>query len=214
MENPSIIALNCPKCGATLSIPKGITYLTCNYCHSKLNLFQNDSIVALQMVSEQVAAVKEDTDIIASELTLKRLKKELNNLIDDQNSLIYAVAHVSITSDRDDDNLNAYIPERFRVFAIYTIEGLYNEKPGTTRRSIFSKAPNTSDRRRWLDQLFSEEDFKLMIEKFNVEKVEYKKTKKNLAIEKYISQIHDLISINQKIEQKRNQISDIKSKLG
>lgn len=166
------------------------------------------------MVSEQVAAVKEDTDIIASELTLKRLKKELNNLIDDQNSLIYAVAHVSITSDRDDDNLNAYIPERFRVFAIYTIEGLYNEKPGTTRRSIFSKAPNTSDRRRWLDQLFSEEDFKLMIEKFNVEKVEYKKTKKNLAIEKYISQIHDLISINQKIEQKRNQISDIKSKLG
>lgn len=214
MDSPEIIALNCPKCGATLSIPKGLTTLTCNYCHSKLTLFQNDSVSALQMVSEKVAAVKEDTDIIASELTLKRLKKELSHLLDDQNSLIYAIARVKLRWDSDGDyHIGAYIPESFKVFAAYAIKGIYDGKPGAIKRSMFSKPPDSSDRYKWMQTVFSEDDFKSLLEKLDTEKEQYKNKKKNLAIEKFINQIQELIEINRQIETKRKQVSETKAKL-
>ena len=214
MDSPEIIALNCPKCGATLSIPKGLTTLTCNYCHSKLTLFQNDSISALQLVSEKVAAVKEDTDIIASELTLKRLKKELSRLLDEQNSLLTAIAIVNPGWDQDGDyQIGAYIPESFQVYTRYTIEGIYTEKPGVTKRSLFSKKPDYTDRKKWMRTSFSEDDFRLLIEKLNADKERYKNQKKNLAIEKFINQIQELIEINRQIEAKSKQVSETKAKL-
>ena len=188
--------------------------MTCNYCHSKLTLFQNDSISALQLVSEKVAAVKEDTDIIASELTLKRLKKELSRLLDEQNSLLTAIAIVNLGWDSDGDyQIGAYIPNSFRVFTNYIIEGIYTEKPGVTKRSFFSKEPDYTDRKKWMRTSFSEDDFRLLIEKLNADKERYKNQKKNLAIEKFINQIQELIEINRQIEAKSKQVSETKAKL-
>lgn len=215
MTSIEIIPMNCPCCGAVLSIPKGLTYLTCNYCQSQLHFFHTPSISSLQLISDKIVGVKNDAEIISAELTYTRLKKELNKLINLRDALYYMVAAVQVASADyywNDHDLDYQMPSGFKIFAEVTMDNIYYGKPGSPSKPFFTETSFLEKKER-LKSTFIEEDFKFLIRKFLNEPDKCHQSKKKLAIEKYISRIEELIKVNREIEVKAEQISEIKSLL-
>ena len=216
MGLPEIISLNCPKCGATLSVPKGLNYFSCNYCNSKLALFQNDSVIGLKIFSENIMDVKNDMDAIASEMALKRHQEELSRLLDLQNALSSMIAYVQVSASshhKDDHYLDCFISTRFKLLAKYSILNILDKKPGSPKRGLFSGEPDSIKIKSQLMTLFSIEDFKILLSEVKTGAINFTKEKEKLAIEKYIDRIEELIIVITEIEEKRKQISTIKDRL-
>ncbi len=204
MENSDILSLKCPQCGATLDMLQEQKYLTCNYCKSKL-------LISVNIVSEL-----NDANTIASELTLKRLQKELGCLLDLQNSLCTMIAYVKLSGSshyKDDRDLEYFISEKFSTFAKYAMIHIMDKKPGSPKRTIFSGEPDSIKIRTQLMSSFSNEDLNSLIQKFINYDCGRSNGKENLAIAKYVSRIEELIKINIEIDEKRKQISTIKERL-
>jgi|GEM_PF-3416579 len=216
MGFPEIISLNCPKCGATLSVPKGLSCFSCNYCNSKLSIFQNDSIIGLNIISENIMDMKNDMDAIASEMALKRHQKELTCLLDLQNSLSTMIAYVQVSGSShhwDDRYLDCFFSTRFKLLAKFSILDILDKKPGSPKRGLFSGEPDSLKIKSQLMNLFSIEDLKILLCDVKTGALNFTKEKEKLAIEKYIGRIEELIIVNTEIEEKRKQISTIKERL-
>jgi predicted RNA-binding Zn-ribbon protein involved in translation (DUF1610 family) len=74
---PASVTLKCPNCGANLSISPEADVFACGYCGAQQIVRRDGGTVSLKLIGEAVAAVKAQTDLIARELKLSRLKQDL-----------------------------------------------------------------------------------------------------------------------------------------
>jgi len=79
-ERLKIVNLKCPNCGGVLEIHDDMERFTCAYCGSEQIVTRRGGTVALKLVVDAVARVQVGTDKTASELAIKRLILEIDNL--------------------------------------------------------------------------------------------------------------------------------------
>jgi hypothetical protein len=77
MTEARIFALQCPSCGAGLSVASSLDVFSCSYCGATIKLAQSGGTVALELLGRQLAGVQRGTDKTAAELALRRLSDEL-----------------------------------------------------------------------------------------------------------------------------------------
>jgi DNA-directed RNA polymerase subunit RPC12/RpoP len=78
MEN--LITLSCPTCGGKLEITENIDRFVCDYCGSEYIVKRGGGIVSLAPVVESIQKMQSDTNVIRSELAIRRLEKEILDL--------------------------------------------------------------------------------------------------------------------------------------
>lgn len=71
-----VIKLCCQGCGADLSVNDGIRFLTCNYCHSKLEVVRDASTTHTKVLEK----LEHTTDQIAGKLQVLELQNELERI--------------------------------------------------------------------------------------------------------------------------------------
>ena len=69
------VSVCCDSCGGTLDFPQGVSFVTCNYCKSKLKVKVTDSASFTEVI-EEVRAMSEDVKTIKSQNELERLDRE------------------------------------------------------------------------------------------------------------------------------------------
>ncbi len=69
------VSVCCDSCGASLEFPNGVSFVTCNYCKSKLKVKQTSSTSYTEIV-EEVRAMSEDVESLKKESRLERLDRE------------------------------------------------------------------------------------------------------------------------------------------
>lgn len=72
----------CNNCGAPLTVPEGVNFVTCSHCNSQLAVKRNESI----LYTERLTQLEGRTDTMADELQRLKMQQELNRLDDDWNS--------------------------------------------------------------------------------------------------------------------------------
>ena len=70
------LALNCNNCGAPLSVPDGVRFLTCSFCQSQLEVVQEGN-AAFTKVLEQL---QERTEQVATDVERLKLQNQLLSL--------------------------------------------------------------------------------------------------------------------------------------
>lgn len=77
---PEFVSLTCPSCGGKLQIGNDVDRFACSYCGSEHVVKRSGGIVSLAPVIEEIRSVKKGVDKTASELAIKRLQEEQNNV--------------------------------------------------------------------------------------------------------------------------------------
>jgi hypothetical protein len=77
MADVQIYALQCPGCGAKLSVAKSLEVFGCSYCGATIKLAQSGGTVALELLTGHLEGVRRGTDKTAAELALRRLNETL-----------------------------------------------------------------------------------------------------------------------------------------
>ena len=77
---PEFVSLTWPSCGGKLQIGNDVDRFACSYCGSEHVVKRSGGIVSLAPVIEEIRSVKNGVDKTASELAIKRLQEEQNNL--------------------------------------------------------------------------------------------------------------------------------------
>jgi len=77
---PDFFTLSCPTCGGKLQITNDIERFACGNCGNEHLVHRSGGIVSLTPVIEGLKQVQVGVDKTASELALKRLKKEVEEL--------------------------------------------------------------------------------------------------------------------------------------
>ena len=67
------LALTCSNCGAPISIPRGVDFLTCSHCQSQLIVKETDGAIFTSVLQE----IDERTGRVEDELQFLRLRDEL-----------------------------------------------------------------------------------------------------------------------------------------
>jgi len=75
------VTLTCPNCGGKLEITNDIERFACSYCGTEHVVRRSGGVVSLIAIVDGLKGVKTGVDKTASELAIKRLEGELNNLI-------------------------------------------------------------------------------------------------------------------------------------
>ena len=174
--------MHCPNCNAPLDIPENSTIKTfvCNSCQSTLSLFQNSSISSLEILSKGIEQVSENTNVVASELTLVRLEKELEELKIKKDILL------DIVSLYKNENHTEY--EKFSITSNgHILSGflkkIYEKKIGK-KLNIFQE-----------DKIFSISN--ASIEKIKKYKLFFEETYKNKELSEYLTKTKDLLIIEE-----------------
>jgi DNA-directed RNA polymerase subunit RPC12/RpoP len=74
------VTLTCPTCGGKLQITPDIDRFACTHCGNEHIVKRSEGIIAIQPLAESLTALKRATDRTASELAIRRLTEELNQL--------------------------------------------------------------------------------------------------------------------------------------
>ncbi len=74
------ISLSCPTCGAKLQLTEDIEQFTCRSCGNEHIIRRGGGIVSVAPVVEGLKEVKTGVDKTAAELSITRLKEEINKL--------------------------------------------------------------------------------------------------------------------------------------
>jgi hypothetical protein len=74
------VTLTCPSCGGKLQITTDIEHFACAHCGNEHVVNRAGGVVSLAPVSQELKDVKKGVDRTASELTIKRLTKEIDDL--------------------------------------------------------------------------------------------------------------------------------------
>lgn len=80
-SQPSIIALRCTNCGASLSISAEMNQFACGYCGTGLTVERQGGTISLRIIEQAIGRVQISTDKTAAELALKRLDQELQQVV-------------------------------------------------------------------------------------------------------------------------------------
>ncbi|HEY2953393.1 MAG TPA: hypothetical protein VGK40_12465 [Verrucomicrobiae bacterium] len=73
------LSLTCQKCGAPLAVAEGVRFLTCNYCHSRLEIVRDESSThtrLLENLERRSAEIVENLEVIKLQNQLERLDRE------------------------------------------------------------------------------------------------------------------------------------------
>ena len=76
----NFVTLTCPTCGGRLEIAKNIERFACGFCGNELIVQRAGGIVSIMPVVEELKQVKSGVDRTASELALKRLRREIKEV--------------------------------------------------------------------------------------------------------------------------------------
>lgn len=79
--------LSCPSCGAKLQIGNDVDKFACGYCGNEHVVKRSGGIISLAPVVEQLKDVKIGVDKTASELAVRRLRQEIDELKSKRNAI-------------------------------------------------------------------------------------------------------------------------------
>jgi len=74
------VTLTCPTCGGKLQITPDIDRFACTHCGNEHLVKRSEGVIAIQPLAESLTGLKRATDRTASELAIRRLTEELNQL--------------------------------------------------------------------------------------------------------------------------------------
>ena len=74
------ISLTCPKCGAKLQVKNGIDQFACEHCGTEHIVKREGGTISIAPIVEQLQSVNKGVDKTASELAIKRLRDEINEI--------------------------------------------------------------------------------------------------------------------------------------
>lgn len=75
-----IFNMKCPNCGGSLEVGEDTTQFTCGYCGSEQFVERKGGMIQLRLLEDSVVKIESNTNRMANELALERLKKELEVL--------------------------------------------------------------------------------------------------------------------------------------
>jgi hypothetical protein len=75
--DPIAVTLQCPGCGAKISISESMSLFACRYCGATVKVQRTESVIALDLVADAVNRVQQGTDRTAAELAIRRLSEQL-----------------------------------------------------------------------------------------------------------------------------------------
>jgi len=75
-----VTALACTKCGSQLEIPLGIDRFACSHCGVQHSVNRGGGIISIEPIIDGLDNIREGTDRTASELAIKRLNKDKEEL--------------------------------------------------------------------------------------------------------------------------------------
>jgi ribosomal protein S27E len=81
------ITLSCPSCGHKLQITEDVDRFACAACGNEHIVNRSGGIVTLKPVIDSIQRVQIGVDKTASELAIKRIKEEIESLIDEISTL-------------------------------------------------------------------------------------------------------------------------------
>ena len=73
------LSLTCQKCGAPLAVAEGLRFVTCNYCHSQLEIVRNESSTHTQLLESldrRSAEIVENLEVIKLQNALDQIDRE------------------------------------------------------------------------------------------------------------------------------------------
>lgn len=76
----NILHLKCVNCGAGLEISPDMVRFACGYCGAEQIVERKGGTVALKQITDAISRVQIGTDKTASELAIRRLQEELNQI--------------------------------------------------------------------------------------------------------------------------------------
>jgi DNA-directed RNA polymerase subunit RPC12/RpoP len=74
------VTLTCPTCGGKLQITPEIDRFACTHCGNEHFVKRSEGVIAIRPLAESITGLKRATDRTASELAIRRLTDELNQL--------------------------------------------------------------------------------------------------------------------------------------
>ena len=77
---PDFVTLSCPSCGAKLQINADIEHFACSHCGNEHVVKRGGGITSLTPVLEQLKHVSTGVDKTASELAIKRLRDDIEEI--------------------------------------------------------------------------------------------------------------------------------------
>lgn len=77
---PEFVTLTCPSCGAKLQVGSDVDSFACKHCGNEHIVKRSGGTVSLAPVVEQLKNVRSGVDKTASELAIKRLKEEIQEI--------------------------------------------------------------------------------------------------------------------------------------
>jgi len=104
-----ILNMKCPNCGGALEIGPEVSNFTCGYCGSEQFVERQGGVVQLKLLQKTVSAIQNDTNRVADELAVVRLKQELESLEQKQKQEIADTKALLLRED--DENLKSYLSE-------------------------------------------------------------------------------------------------------
>jgi hypothetical protein len=219
MEKSEVISLSCPNCGAVLSIPQSLKKLTCNYCKSLLSLIQNESISALQIVSENLQNINAGTTAIALEMKLSRLKEDLSSLLSREENLLSIIIHFKVYTYNfywEDNKYDLTRDDHVHIESQFN-DIIRNKFHGETGffAGLFKGSPTEqSNFKELVSQQFQEQDFLTLQNHIEVLlKSLDQKTNRAIAVQKYILRISELIQVRRDLEKTEKELSQVQIKL-
>ena len=219
MEKSEIISLSCPNCGAVLSIPQNLTKLTCNYCKSLLSLIQNESISALQILSENMQNINADTTAIALEMKLSRLKEDQSSLLSREEKLLHMISSFQVYTYNLywEDNKYPLTQDDYVRIEYQFNDIIRNKVNGNSGffATLFKGPPTEqSNFKEIVSQQFQEQDFLALQDQIQpLLKGLDPKTNRAIALQKYILRISELIQVRRDLEKTKNELSQVQTKL-
>jgi len=76
----NVFTLTCPSCGGKLKITSDLERFACAHCGNEHTVRRSGSVVSLSPVVESLNKVQAGVDKTASELAIRRLREDIDNL--------------------------------------------------------------------------------------------------------------------------------------
>ncbi|NOT05083.1 MAG: hypothetical protein HOP27_10845 [Anaerolineales bacterium] len=77
---PEFATLSCPSCGAKLQIGNDLEKFACSHCGNEHVVKRGGGVISISPIIEQLKSVRTGVDKTASELAIRRLHQEIENL--------------------------------------------------------------------------------------------------------------------------------------
>lgn len=105
--------MKCPNCGGKLEVGEDTTQFVCGYCGSEQFVERKGGMIQLKLLEASVVKIENNTNRVANELALERLKKEIEML--SQKKLQEITNTKNMLLKEDDLNLKKHLAKIEKV---------------------------------------------------------------------------------------------------